>query len=409
MTGEILPQHAATLTVGLLWHSVSSDNLGVGALTESQIVMIEACATRLQVRVQYVIFGTKGHLSYAPVGVTLLEGGRVSLKRMLLGRSDFVRDIARCDFVLDIGEGDSFTDIYGTQRFLFLLVSKIAVLLKGKILVLSPQTIGPFDRWWTRAAASFVMRRCERVFARDEQSLAYLLACKVRDNVEEAIDVAFRLPYARLPATDGARTRIGVNVSGLLMSGGYTGKNQFGLSVDYAALVRQLLEYWTAASSNEVWLIPHVLASQIPAEDDRLAIDLLMREFPLCKRVVDCSSPGEAKSVIAAMDFVTGARMHACIAAFSSGVPVVPFAYSRKFNGLFSTLGYSWVVDGKTSTTAQAFAKIVEGFEKRSELALLVKRGMAIAEERIGRYESFLFDTIREQLQLRSESLTSRA
>lgn len=32
------------ITVGLLWHSLSSDNLGVGALTESQIAICNAAA-----------------------------------------------------------------------------------------------------------------------------------------------------------------------------------------------------------------------------------------------------------------------------------------------------------------------------------------------------------------------------
>ena len=49
----------------------------------------------------------------------------------------------------------------------------------------------------------------------------------------------------------------------------------------------------------------------------------------------------EAKSHISGMDFFIGSRMHACIAAYSSGVPVFPLGYSRKFTGLFAEkLGY---------------------------------------------------------------------
>jgi polysaccharide pyruvyl transferase WcaK-like protein len=54
----------------------------------------------------------------------------------------------------------------------------------------------------------------------------------------------------------------------------------------------------------------------------------------------------EAKSYISGMDLFIGARMHATIAAISSGVPVIPFSYSRKFEGLFSSLGYPYVVQG---------------------------------------------------------------
>lgn len=49
---------------------------------------------------------------------------------MLLGKSAFLEQLNECDLVLDIGEGDSFTDIYGLKRYLFLIVSKLAVLWK---------------------------------------------------------------------------------------------------------------------------------------------------------------------------------------------------------------------------------------------------------------------------------------
>ena len=35
------------LTIGLLWHSAVSDNLGVGALTVSQIAIVEKVAAEI--------------------------------------------------------------------------------------------------------------------------------------------------------------------------------------------------------------------------------------------------------------------------------------------------------------------------------------------------------------------------
>ena len=49
---------------------------------------------------------------------------------------------------------------------------------------------------------------------------------------------------------------------------------------------------------------------------------------------------------MASLDLFMGARMHACIGAFSAGVPTLLLAYSRKFSGLFKeTLGYDYVTD----------------------------------------------------------------
>jgi polysaccharide pyruvyl transferase WcaK-like protein len=94
------------------------------------------------------------------------------------------------------------------------------------------------------------------------------------------------------------------------------------------------------------------------------------------------------------MDFVTGARMHVCIAAFSSGIPVVPLSYSRKFNGLFSALGYSLIADAKVMTTDLAYETIVEGFRERAELARHVALGNRIAQEKLECYEGFIVQSL---------------
>jgi len=378
------------VTIGLLWHSLTSDNLGVGALTESQIAICLAAGQQACVDIDFLIFGTTGGSDYAPAGVSVRRGGSTSIKQILRGNSTFLSELDQCDLVLDIGEGDSFTDIYGIKRFVVLFLSKLMVLAKRRPLILSPQTIGPFDYWFTRRLATAIMKRCKRVYARDGQSLAYLESLGVSDNVAEAIDVAFRLPYV-LPARErNEQVRIGINVSGLLYSGGYTRNNQFGLTLDYQALIRDLLSTWTKDPGNQVWLIPHVISDAIPVEDDRVAIDAIAKEFPNVLCAPSFKSPSVAKSFISGMDFMTGARMHACIAAFSSGVPVVPLSYSRKFNGLFASLNYHWIADGKAMNNKEAFELIIRGFNERDLLAKQIKEGIKVAEKHLQNYEQYI-------------------
>jgi len=50
-------------------------------------------------------------------------------------------------------------------------------------------------------------------------------------------------------------------------------------------------------------------------------------------------SPSEIKYIIGSCDFFIGARMHACIAALSQGIPAVAIAYSDKFTGVMQTVG----------------------------------------------------------------------
>lgn len=86
-------------------------------------------------------------------------------------------------------------------------------------------------------------------------------------------------------------------------------------------------------------------------------------------------SPVDAKNYISGMDFFMGARMHSTIAAFSSGVPVVPMAYSRKFNGLFiDTLDYNHLVDLKKDDSKTILENISSSFGSRESLQKEIKQ-----------------------------------
>lgn len=132
-----------------------------------------------------------------------------------------------------------------------------------------------------------------------------------------ASDVALRLPYS-LPtphAADGP-VRVGINVSGLLMNGGYSGANMFGLSVDYADLMRRIVTRFATEVNCEVHLVAHVISDVMPIEDDwRVSESLVKNLADVAKdRIVLAprfASPSEAKSYIAGLDFFIGARMHA--------------------------------------------------------------------------------------------------
>jgi polysaccharide pyruvyl transferase WcaK-like protein len=77
----------------------------------------------------------------------------------------------------------------------------------------------------------------------------------------------------------------------------------------------------------------------------------------------------EIKGVIGQCEFFIGSRMHACIAALSQAIPAVGIAYSRKFAGVFETVGaLDYVVDGRTTTNEEAIARILDLFRRRQEL-----------------------------------------
>jgi len=372
------------VTIGLLWHTLGHGNLGVDALTRANIAILEAAANAAGRNANFVLLGTPGVLD--PALTNVVQGPEARLKPLLKAQSPFFSAIRKCDLVVDIGEGDSWTDIYGARRFAFQTGTKMAAILGRCPLILAPQTIGPFDNPIRRKLSDFVMNHARAVFSRDSLSTSYLASRSLNVETAEFVDVAFRLPFSKEARVHGL-TRVGLNVSGLLYGQGYTGKNELGMSINYQAFTHRLIERLLARSGVEVHLFSHVSSADFSRDDDQPVAVNLIAKYPALKLAPDFASASSAKSFLSGLDFVVAGRMHACIGAFSAGVPVVPIAYSRKFNGLFNTLDYPHFVDGKAVKDDEALAIVLDSFDRREELACDLERGQAIAESRLQAYQ----------------------
>lgn len=374
----------ARLGIGLLWHGDSSGNLGVGALTSGDIELVRRAAARAGVEPDFHLF------SPADAGAGARHpaiGHRHDITgRFMASPGGYWRALDAIDLMLDIGAGDSFADIYPDRRLAYILATKFMCRWKGVPLVLAPQTIGPFSRQPQIWLAARAIRGAEAVFARDP--LSFEAAGRLAPGAArfQAIDVAFALPFAR--AGKGPGTRVGVNVSGLLFSGGYGGGNDYGLGYDYAAFTRGLIAALLARGVT-VELIAHVM-SRIARDDDARVVDSLKAEFPDTVRVPDFASAEAAKSHISGLDFLVAARMHASIAAWSSGVPVLPVSYSRKFEGLYRALDYPALIPPRGLSTAAAVERALDWFDRRDELARAIDAGRPAVEAGLAVYEDWL-------------------
>lgn len=374
------------ITVGLLWHSPKSENLGVGALTMSQIALLNDISRRLNIKIDVVLIGWIG-AGQIPSEYGIKDACHVNLKKLLGLDRSLLKLLAQCDLVLDIGEGDSFSDIYGWKRLLIQVWTKVLASRGGCRLILSPQTLGPFRSPLSRWLADLGLGRAKAVCARDRLSSAYFQGRSLSTKLIETTDVAFLLPFVR-PARKLAASNcaIGLNVSGLLWSGGYTRNNQFGLTLDYRSTIDKILRHFLSVPGCEIHLIPHVVSASCAEEDDYRAMKEIQRNYPGIILAGPFSNPSEAKSYISGLDFFAGARMHACIASFSAGVPCIPMAYSRKFKGLFGTLGYDHVADCTAMTEDDVVSMIVDGFARRAHLRTEVENGNRLALEFLGCY-----------------------
>lgn len=380
-----------TISIGLLWHTLESGNHGVNALTVSSLVIAREAAREAGLTPRFTLFAP----GRGGVGETTAEGDAIVRinRRTVLTSRDYLDAVARLDCMLDISAGDSFADIYGAKRFFWMWLTKQVALLRRVPLILSPQTIGPFTRQPYKALAGRIMDRADLTVARDPLSFAAAERLAPRGKRLLSADVAFRLPFERRAKAADGKVHVGINVSGLLWRQSGGGGNHYGLSYDYAAMTRALLDALAARDDVTVHLITHVVDRTRPDDSDGWITDELAAAYPKAIRVADFAGPVEAKSYISGLDLLIAGRMHACIAAFSSGVPVLPVAYSRKFTGLFDELlGYGHTLPQTGIDLAGAVAFLLERVDRRAALAEAVAAGNARVMPLLDKYSGALRD-----------------
>lgn len=303
------------------------------------------------------------------------------LRTKIVARNVCLRRLAEADIVASISGGDSFSDIYGMERFFYGTLSQLLAISMGKRLVLLPQTIGPFRSFVARRVARFLLRHADLVYARDfaSRKAAQSLATQHdSDKYRFCYDLGFILdPIAPacteilgLPLKKSERPRVGLNVSGLLYVGGYTRKNMFGLKARYDELVERLIGVLVNLGA-EVLLVPHVFGTHLESDSVacRKIYEHLQHRYPgAVGCLVGKYSHNEIKHLIGTCDFFIGSRMHACIAALSQCVPSLAIAYSDKFAGVLETIGVpSLAIDARRTSADEIVATVTRIFAARRE------------------------------------------
>jgi polysaccharide pyruvyl transferase WcaK-like protein len=365
--------------------TLQSGNKGCVALCYSTMYLIDIIMSQKQVPYHLILTESKESLGHHELTI----GGRaiayesvehawpVSWKKAYRLLTNFKKNFRlyklyrNADCIMDIGQGDSFTDMYSYKRFDNIdKVHRLARLFRKPYFFL-PQTIGPFQNPAIREKAVKSINKASLVMTRDRQSLDYVNdLTNGKANVKEYIDVAFFLPYNKIKFNKD-EVHVGLNISGLLWNGGYTHDNQFGLKADYQHAIRSIIRFFMSNKDVQLHLISHVATHTRNVESDYAVLYDLWREYHSGQMTLAplFLTPIDAKDYIAGLDFFMGARMHATIAAFSAGVPVLPMAYSRKFNGLFvDTLAYDHLADLKVDDEKTILTKVEECFAQRESL-----------------------------------------
>lgn len=302
------------------------------------------------------------------------------IRKKIINSNPLLNTLIQADLIGNIRGGDSFSDIYGLSKFLMGSVPNFIIFLLKKKIILLPQTYGPFNTILAKKIAKYIFNNSLKIYSRDKYSIK--IVSEILQNNDKVIDfcpdVAFTLEvsfpkkiniYPPINIEENRQFKlIGINVNGLMYNGGYTGKNMFGLNLDYQLFIREVIKSLLKINETKILLVPHTFATPGNVNSDPDACREIFDELHKKNQnkihmVSQIYDQHNIKGIINKCDFFIGSRMHACIAALSQNIPTIGVAYSRKFIGVFESVGVGdWVIDAKNENNSSAEQIVLEKY-----------------------------------------------
>ncbi|AKB39128.1 polysaccharide pyruvyl transferase family protein [Methanosarcina mazei] len=290
---------------------------------------------------------------------------------------EMIPHIENSNSVLSIG-GDNYSLDYGIPRS-FTYLDNI-VLERKKPLIIWGASVGPFNK--LPEYEKYMKKHLQKVtgiFARESATVEYLNRIGVTDNVYKVADPAFLMgpiepQFNRKIEVEN--DSIGINLSPLMARYASNGKIE-----SWVNKASTILEEIAKRVDSKIYLIPHVT---LPSSNDYLFLKEVKERMKVSEEKMILIPPiynaSETKWIISKMKLFAGARTHSTIAAFSSYVPTLSFAYSIKARGINKDIfGHEDYCLNPEELTPETVAKKIESMlgkrkEIRSELKVSIPR-----------------------------------
>jgi len=253
----------------------------------------------------------------------------------------------RANLVLDLS-GDSFRDSPGGKSIAH-NVNLLACQAFGVPYALASQSLGPF-RWHSRSLTRYCLNQARLIYIRERRTLRVLTDLGVNTRlIELAPDLAFALPaasseevsrilFSEYPNVDTLlRPWVGISTSSLF----FTRLSRSNRKLFLRRIV-ELALHVNRTIGGSVFLIPHEIRPPQLGIDDVSAADLLATALdcpPWLHVIRGNYGPSEIKGIVSRFDALIACRMHAGIAALSSGIPTLMISWSHKYAGVMEDLG----------------------------------------------------------------------
>ena len=376
------------MVIGFFGALINNDNMGCVALTYSLLSLVEDISKETQLNISYYIFEVdpdeeKTLLAAKKLGICPKRIKSFDVRPLFRFRR-FIHHFStgivslsalrKCDLCVDITAGDSFTDIYGQYTFDVETNVKLLIERLNIPLILGPQTYGPYENEDNINKAKKAIEGAILVISRDQKSADFIASFSNKE-VYVTTDLAFKLPYKKCNQRKGDKVKVGINVSGLLISNKTERTNlSLKLKANYEQYITTLIDWMLDMDCYEIHVIPHVGQDGVEWLKQRYGDQIIYYDA--------FEDPMSAKYIISGLDVFIGSRMHATIGSFSAGVVTIPVAYSRKFTGLYDSLGYSYVVDLIEENTDEAVQKTIDQIENREQLRHSLQQSMLLVREK---------------------------
>lgn len=273
---------------------------------------------------------------FSAFSIKLCHSEEYALKKMY---SDIVAQAQDCDICLSIG-GDTYC--YGDNHGIRVLTRELKK--SGKKVVLWGASIGEEDLSEGKLRS---LKDFNAIFTRESLTYELLKNNGANEKIFLDPDPAFCMERDEVEPIEGfaKENTLGLNISPLVE----------GYNPQITQVTRDFIKYVFENTTLKILLIPHVVES---GNNDYEYMTKFYKEFKDGGRIGILPpnlNAKQYKGYIANTRFFIGARTHATIAAYSSGVPTAVLGYSVKSRGIAKDIfgEEKYVLDSRTLTDAQ--------------------------------------------------------
>lgn len=277
------------------------------------------------------------------------------------------RECQSADLVISVGGGYFITkkDLGSRLHLLFALQTLILCKQIGRKVMTAPVSVGPFQKGYEAKYATWLLKKIDHVFLREDVSKKYFLDSRnqLPSNIHRAPDSGF----AFMPAGEyDIRSVVGAEENDLVLAISVRNWMEKEKQDVYEQAHADLIDYIAEKYPNIKPVFIPQCTFPFADDDDRMVAERIiarskMKKVCVIKEAIDYM---KVKLAYAKADLVIGTRFHAMVFGLAYFVPGIAIEYEHKTRGIMQDLGLEkWVININnvdTKTLIDSFNRLLK-------------------------------------------------